>query len=150
MTARSIGYWITTAIVVFAIGSGGIGELTHQWGTLETVTLLGYPLYFLTIIGTCKILGAIALVAPRWPRLTEWAYAGIVFNLLGALASHVLAGDDGVYASHLLATGGLAGLALGSWALRPPSSRYLGDRSAQQRGVDEGERLVGESGLVAI
>ena len=64
MKSKLIAYWVTTAILVFVMLSGAVGELTHQWGTLETHTILGYPIYLLTIIGLWKVLGAIALVVP--------------------------------------------------------------------------------------
>jgi hypothetical protein len=51
MNGRTIAYWTTTSVLVFAMLSGGIGELGQQWGTLETVSILGYPPYFLTILG---------------------------------------------------------------------------------------------------
>jgi hypothetical protein len=54
---------------------------------------LGYPVYFLTILGVWKVLSAPALLAPRLPRLKEWAYAGIFFDLTGAAASHAFSGD---------------------------------------------------------
>ena len=58
MKARQIAYWTTTLFVVFSLVSGAIGELAQQGGTLETVTILGYPAYFLTIIGLWKIAGS--------------------------------------------------------------------------------------------
>jgi DoxX-like protein len=119
---RTISYWTSTAIIVFVMASGAVAELTHQWGTLETHTVLGYPIYFLSIIGTWKALGAAALVAPRFQRLKEWAYAGMFFNMTGAFISHAIVGD-GMY--HLVATGAIALLVVTSWALRP-SSRTLG------------------------
>src|SRR5262245_4765392 len=121
LSAKVIGYWVTTAILVFFLVSGAVGELTHNWGTLETVTILGYPLYVLTIIGLWKIAGSIALLAPGFPRLKEWAYAGIFFNMTGAAVSHAAVGDYGVYGFHLIVTLAFAGLALVSWALRPQS-----------------------------
>jgi len=51
MNTRVIAYWVTTGTLAFALLSGGVGELTHQWGTLETVSILGYPVYFLTLLG---------------------------------------------------------------------------------------------------
>ena len=60
---------------------------------VEGMTSLGYPLYVLKILGTCKILGAIALAVPGLRRIKEWAYAGFVFDFLGAAASHALNGD---------------------------------------------------------
>jgi DoxX-like family len=119
MQARRIGFWTSTAILVFVLLSGGIGELLHLWGTLDTATVLGYPPYFLTIIGAWKILGALVLLLPGIPRLKEWAYAGIVFNMTGAAASHAFAADYGPFAFHVLVTLALAGLALASWALQP-------------------------------
>jgi hypothetical protein len=119
MQARRIGFWTSTAILVFVLLSGGVGELLHLWGTLDTATVLGYPPYFLTIIGAWKILGALVLLVPGFPRLKEWAYAGIVFNMTGAAASHAFAADYGPFAFHVLVTLALAGLALASWALQP-------------------------------
>lgn len=119
---RTIGYWTSTAIVVFVMASGAAAELTHQWGTLETHTVLGYPVYFLSIIGTWKALGAVALLVPRFQRFKEWAYAGMFFNMTGAFVSHAIVGDG---VSHLVVTGFIALLVITSWALRPPN-RTLG------------------------
>jgi uncharacterized membrane protein YphA (DoxX/SURF4 family) len=121
MNVKHVVYWATTAVLAFALFSGAIGELTRQWGTLETVTILGYPAYFLSIIGLWKIAGAVTLLVPRFPRLKEWAYAGIFLNMTGAFASHAAVGDFGTNAYHLFATGSLVLLAIASWALRPPS-----------------------------
>jgi DoxX-like family len=123
MQARRIAFWTSTGILVFVLVSGGIGELLHLWGTLDTATVLGYPPYFLTIIGAWKILGALVLLLPGIPRLKEWAYAGIVFNMTGAAASHAFAADYGPFAFHVLVTLALAGLALASWALQPRGTR---------------------------
>ena len=119
MHTRAIAYWATTAVLVFAVVSGGVGELTHEWGTLETVQVLGYPVYFLTILGLWKVLGGMALLLPLFPQLREWAYAGIFFNMTGAAASHVLAADSGPFAFHVVVTLALAGLALAARALQP-------------------------------
>lgn len=123
MHTRGIGYWSTTAVLVFAVVSGGVGELTHEWGTLETVQVLGYPIYFLTILGLWKVLGGLALLLPLFPRLREWAYAGIFFNMTGAVASHAFSSDYGPYAFHLVVPGVLAVLAVASCVLAPRSPR---------------------------
>ncbi len=125
METKVIGYWAATVIIVFAVLTGGVGELARAWGTLETATTLGYPAYLLTILGVWKVLGAITLLVPRFPRLKEWAYAGIFFGMTGAAASHAMKGDYGPYGYHVIVTLSLAGLALVSWALRP-QSRTLG------------------------
>jgi hypothetical protein len=87
--------------------------------------LLGYPLYFFRILGFWKVLGAIAILVPRFPRLKEWAYAGIFFDLTGAAASVAAVGSYGVYAFHIFAPLILAVLTVVSWALRP-ESRVIG------------------------
>lgn len=115
-------YWTTTAIVAFLIGSGGAAELAHMRGNVEGLMRLGYPAYFVTIIGFWKVLGAVALLAPRFPRLKEWAYAGIFFNMTGAAVSALA---TGAAAWHVLVDVILTVLVLTSWALRP-QSRMLG------------------------
>jgi len=109
--------------------AGGLTDLAHGRtsvvsGTpvVDMVTQLGYPVYVLTILGVLKVPGAIALVIPRFPRLKEWAYAGIMFELTGAAASEVAVGNSpGDIATPLI----LAALTITSWALRPASRRGL-------------------------
>lgn len=121
MKPKLIGYWVITLILAFVMVSGGLGEVMHAWGTLETVTLLGYPVYFLTIIGVWKILGGLIILVPGFPRLKEWAYAGMFFNLTGAAASHAFVADYGAYAFHIVVPLVFALLVIASWALRPAS-----------------------------
>ncbi|MBC7807182.1 MAG: DoxX family protein [Akkermansiaceae bacterium] len=122
MKTKMIGYWATTAMLAFALTAGGIADLTHPKVIDEGMTHLGYPLYFATILGFWKVLGAIALLAPRLPRLKEWAYAGVFFDMTGAVASHILSGDTLVQFLWPLF---FAVCAVASWALRP-ESRTLG------------------------
>lgn len=122
MTAKVIGYWTTTVLLAFAVLSGGAAELARRSDNISGLVQLGYPVYFATIIGFWKVLGGITILAPRLPRLKEWAYAGICFNMTGAAVSHAVSGDA---TWHVIVTGSLAVLALASWALRP-SSRTLG------------------------
>lgn len=122
--AKNIVYWITTILVAFPIGSGGVAQVARVQGTVDGfVHILGYPLYFVTILGVWKVLGAIAILVPRFPRLKEWAYAGIFFDLTGAAASSAGVGVYGAYAFHILAPLILAGLTVASWALRPQSRK---------------------------
>ncbi len=126
MKVRRIGFWTATILLVLMMFSGALGEILHQWGMLETHTILGDPVYVLTIIGTWKILGSVAILVPRFPRLKEWAYAGMFFNMTGAFVSHAAVGDYGAGAYHLISTGLIATIVLISWALRP-QSRMLGN-----------------------
>jgi uncharacterized membrane protein YphA (DoxX/SURF4 family) len=119
--ARKIAYWVTTILVAFSM-SGGIAQLMRVPGVVEGFVRLGYPPYFVTILGFWKVAGAIAILVPRFPRLKEWAYAGIFFDLTGAAASS--AGVHGG-AFHILAPLIFAGITVASWALRP-QSRTIG------------------------
>jgi len=76
-----------------------------------------------TILGFWKLTGAIAILIPRFPRLKEWAYAGIFFDLTGAAASCAAVGGYGAYGFHVIVPLILAGVTVASWALRPPSRK---------------------------
>jgi len=89
---RAVAYWVTTALLAFELGLGGVWDVLRVPQVRGVMDRLGYPAYFLIILGVWKILGAIAVIIPRFPRLKEWAYAGVVFNLTGALASHIASG----------------------------------------------------------
>jgi hypothetical protein len=121
---RRISYWIATAIIAFQLGAGGIGDLLRPAAVVDGMTLLGYPVYFCVILGVWKVGGAIAVLAPRLPRLKEWAYAGAVFDLTGAAASHFATGAP---AGKVIMVLVFAGIALASWALRPPTRRDLAE-----------------------
>ena len=126
MKTRSVAYWITTGLVAFFIGSGGVAQVWQfKANPHGVVPELGYPMYFFAILGVWKVLGAIAILAPRFPRLKEWAYAGIFFDLTGAAASCAAVGGYGVYGFHVLAPLIIAGMMAVSWAQRP-QSRILG------------------------
>jgi hypothetical protein len=120
--AKEIAYWATTGIIVFAMFSGGIAELAHRPETISGMKELGYPVYFVMIIGFWKLLGSLVLVLPGFARVKEWAYAGIFFNMTGASVSH-LVNHSAVW--HVVVTLSLAAITVGSWALRP-ASRTLG------------------------
>ena len=123
--SKLIAYWITTILVVFELSIGGVWDVLRVPQVRNLIERLGYPPYFLVILGVWKLLGAVALIIPRFPRLKEWAYAGVLFDLTGAVASQVASGlvDVGTMAYPIVMTV----VALASWALRP-SSRRLGPR----------------------
>jgi uncharacterized membrane protein YphA (DoxX/SURF4 family) len=126
MKAKNIVYWTMTVLVALPIGSGGVGQiLQYRANPHGVVPELGYPLYFFAILGIWKVLGAIAILVPGFPRLKEWAYAGIFFDLTGAAASCAAVGGYGAYAFHVVAPLILAGFTVASWALRP-QSRTIG------------------------
>ncbi|TKD11793.1 DoxX family protein [Polyangium fumosum] len=118
--ARTIGYWVATGLLGFAFAAGGLGDLSRSPQVMEGMAHLGYPAYFATILGAWKVLGAVALLVPRFPRLKEWAYAGIIFDLTGAAASHAASGDP---AGKVITPLVLVAIAAASWALRPASRK---------------------------
>jgi uncharacterized membrane protein YphA (DoxX/SURF4 family) len=120
--SKAIGYWVTTVITALLIGSGGIMQVMRRPDAVAGITQLGYPVYFVVLLGMWKVLGALAIVAPRLPRLKEWAYAGIVFDLTGAAVSHAARGNS---AGNVIGPTLFVAIALVSWALRP-QSRALG------------------------
>ena len=120
MKRKMMGYWATTGLVAAAFLLGGVADLARGEQVVAGMSHLGYPLYVATILGVWKVLGAAALLAPRFPRLKEWAYAGMVFDLTGAAVSHAATGDPAANVATPLV---LLGLVAASWALRPASRR---------------------------
>lgn len=120
--AKAIAYWLTTGLLALVLISGGVAYLIHQPDTMKGMAQLGYPAYFVTLLGFWKVLGGVALLVPRFPRLKEWAYAGTFFEMTGAAVSHAASGDP---AWHVAVTLLFAALTLASWALRP-GDRVLG------------------------
>jgi hypothetical protein len=126
MRGKNIAYWITTGLVAFFIGPGGITQIwQYKINPHGVVPVLGYPLYFFAILGFWKFFGALTILVPRFPRLKEWAYAGIFFDLTGAAASCVAVGGYGAYGFHVIAPLIICGLMVASWALRP-EGRVIG------------------------
>ena len=89
-------YWVITLILMVPGAGGGIVEVfTNGPEPIVKIMLqLGYPLYLMKILGFAKVLGGIAILTGKIPKLKEWAYAGFAFDFLGATASHILAGDS--------------------------------------------------------
>jgi len=97
MTVRPVVYWTTTILTALSFLSGGFANLLRVEDTVQGVVALGYPVYFV-VIGGWKALAGLAILAPRFPVLKEWAYAGIAFELTGATLSHLAMGSAAVKA----------------------------------------------------
>jgi uncharacterized membrane protein YphA (DoxX/SURF4 family) len=113
-------YWVVTAIVAGECAVGGAMDLFRMAPFYPMMIDLGYPGYLATIMGTAKIIAAVVLLAPGLARLKEWAYAGVMINMIGAIASHVAMRQS---LSNVIAPAAFAGLAVLSWAWRPSSRR---------------------------
>src|SRR5437764_11337656 len=93
MSSRLTSYWICTVIVAFIFVSSGICYVIGLSSVVGGVLHLGYPRYFITLLGMWKLLGGVAILLPRFPRLKEWAYAGMMFDLTGAAFSSTAVGN---------------------------------------------------------
>src|ERR1700724_96508 len=123
MTKRNkIIYWIATIWLASGMLAGGLQQIFHTKAFVDIIVHLGYPVYFLTILGIWKILGVVAVLIPKFPLLKEWAYAGFFFAMSGAVFSHIASGDSmtaNVPALLLLI------LTVISWYFRPADRKIL-------------------------
>jgi len=118
--ARQIGYWVATLAVAALFALPGMALLARVPHFTEDMAHLGYPAYFLSILGVWKILGAVTVVAPRLSRLKEWAYAGMVFDATSAAVSRAVLDDGFAKVAFPIVIGAIVMI---SWALRPPNRR---------------------------
>jgi len=95
---NKIIYWIATAFVAFGMLASAAQQISHTKEMADMLAHLGYPVYFMTIIGVWKVLAVIAILIPGFKLLKEWAYAGLFFVMTGALFSHLAIGDVDVKA----------------------------------------------------
>jgi len=117
---RTIAYWTATCVVVSELVAGSVWNLEQiEWIRVQ-LNHLGYPTYFSWISGLWQVAGAVAIAAPGFSRLKEWAYAGAFFTWSGAVASHLITGDGPEsWVTPLV----FATFAIVSWALRPVDRR---------------------------
>ena len=109
-------YWIATLWMALGMLSTGIVQIIKLKEEVGKMMSLGYPLYFLTIIGVWKVLAVIAVLVPKFPLVKEWAYAGCFFVMSGAVLSHFAIGDD---AKDFFGPILLLVLTIVSWYFRP-------------------------------
>jgi len=93
MKRINILYWIFTGLVAFMLGFGAIFDAMMVPEAMEHITHLGYPDYIVPFLGVAKMLGVIAILVPGFPRIKEWAYAGLAYDIIGALYSHIAFGE---------------------------------------------------------
>lgn len=117
---NKIIYWVATLWMALGMLSSAVVQLIRMEEEVENMARLGYPIYFLTVLGIWKILGVIILLMPGWRLLKEWAYAGFFFTMSGAIISHVVAGDN---ISEIFPSAFLLLLTVLSWYFRPPDRR---------------------------
>lgn len=118
-------YWIVTALIGVAfIGMGAANFV--QPGTMDVeIAKSGYPSHFFKLLGTWQMLGGLVVLLPGLPRLKEWAYAGILINLMAAAHHHFVIGDD---VAKIAAPLVVLTIAIASYALRPLSRQLPGSK----------------------
>jgi hypothetical protein len=131
MRMHNLAFVITTTFAVLVFAGSGVAMLTGHPHIAADMKVMGYPAFFLSILGAWKVLAAATMALPGLPRLKEWAYAGAVFDLTGAAISRVLGGFG---AEHMVPPLVICGVVLASWTLRP-ASRRLADAGDNPRGV---------------
>ncbi|HEX3384842.1 MAG TPA: DoxX family protein [Mucilaginibacter sp.] len=119
---KLIWYWIITVLLSFCIFFGGLVQTLQLPDVLKGFKPLGYPTYFISLIGVWKMLGVIAILVPSFKLLKEWAYAGIFFAMTGAVISHIASND---FHPQIIAPFVLAILTVLSWYLRPASRKIV-------------------------
>jgi hypothetical protein len=129
---KTIAYWTSTILGPTSFVIGGAIALTGGDQVVGALNHLGYPVYFASLLGVWKLLGAVVLTVPGLPRLKEWAYAGFVFDLTAAAFSHASVGDRGadIFGPLLF-----LGLVLASWALRPASRKLTATPAPREAAV---------------
>jgi hypothetical protein len=119
---NKIIYWIATIWLSLGMLSTGIVQLLQIEKEIAYIMELGYPAYFLILLGTWKILGVVAILLPKLSLLKEWAYAGFFFAMSGAIFSHIAIGNP---VSKTLPPLLLLALTLISWHFRPTSRKPI-------------------------
>lgn len=119
---NKIIYWIATLWLALGMLSTGIVQLIKMKEEVDMMAKLGYPLYFMTLLGIWKIFGVLAVLIPKYPLLKEWAYAGFFFAMSGAIFSHAMIGDG---AMEFFGPTLLIVLTFVSWYFRPADRKIL-------------------------
>jgi hypothetical protein len=86
-------YWVVTGLMATFMMLGSVPDVLQLDQAVSFIRHLGYPSYLLPFLGTAKILGITAVLIPSARTIKEWAYAGLVIDLTGALYSHLSVGD---------------------------------------------------------
>jgi len=125
MKGTDILYWTFAGLLTAFMLLGAVPDLLRSSEAVSWIAHLGYPSYLLPFLGVAKILALIAILFPRFPRLKEWAYSGLSFDLIGALYSHLSVGDSA--SSWIFPVIGIV-LLTGSYILFRRKLRGLADR----------------------
>jgi VIT1/CCC1 family predicted Fe2+/Mn2+ transporter len=121
-TTNKIIYWTATVLLSFGMLGSAFAQLTDVKEMTAMITHLGYPLYFMKIIGVWKILGVVVILIPGFGLMKEWAYAGFFFLLTGAFISHLVMGDGG---KDIMGSAFQTVFVVTSWYFRPAERKIV-------------------------
>ncbi len=119
---KKIIYWVATIWLALGMLAGGLQQILHTKAFVDMNAHLGYPSYFLYILGVWKMLGVIAILIPKYSLVKEWAYAGFFFAMSGAVVSHIASSDSmlEIFPSFFLLI-----LIVVSWYFRPADRKII-------------------------
>ena len=143
MTAKTINliYWISTIIFSLLMIFSALGGLQPSQQAIQLMhDGLGYPLYFIQFISVAKLIGSIAILIPGLYRVKEWAYAGLFFDLFGAIFSGVA--SSGKFDPMMLA--------MAFWILPGIVSYYFWHKKIKEKGVSISSKRVRASGDLVV
>lgn len=137
-------YWVATIWLALGMLSSGSVQLFKVKDEIDFIIQMGYPEYFLVLLGFWKILGVIAVLVPRLPLLKEWAYAGFFFAMSGAIFSHVALGNSlNEIAPPVL----LLVLTVLSWYFRPAERKIITVKTQKKESFTTVEKLAATSNV---
>lgn len=115
-------YWIATLWLALGMFSTGIVQLFRMEEETAFIISMGYPAYFLTLLGIWKLLGVVAVLVPGFPLIKEYAYAGFFFIMSGAIFSHIALSHsiNEIFPPFLLLV-----LTVVSWYFRPADRKLV-------------------------
>jgi hypothetical protein len=93
MKKINVFYWACIGMLIPAIGIGSVFGIVPNEDSLKVFSTLGYPAYIVPFLSVAKLLGLMVIFIPKYPRLKEWAYAGIAFDVIAATYSILAIGS---------------------------------------------------------
>jgi uncharacterized membrane protein YphA (DoxX/SURF4 family) len=88
----NIIYWVSTGLILAMMLFSAVSSFMDNPDGAKMLAAIGYRPYVLHLLAVAKVLGIIAILTPGFPRLKEWAYAGFMFDLIGATFSFYASG----------------------------------------------------------
>ncbi|WP_196257792.1 DoxX family protein [Pelagibacterium limicola] len=98
MTTGKVAYWLSTVLLCLIYAAGAAAYVFQRPMVEEGFGHFGYPAYLVTVLIAAKIAAPLVILSRVLVRLSDLAYAGMLFHLLLAISAHLNAGDEGFFA----------------------------------------------------